>query len=575
MASLTAGPNLGTGSVSNLLRSSNSITSALAAYEDQIASLNYANSAYTDESFANYQSYLQGRINTLTSTGTLSNASKALTLQKTLEGAMKSNVSASITRENIQILAGNSTLQDKYNLIVSQFQRANANGDFTLAQTLEKQAYDVNQSIQYQAQQAADASASLARAGASSAKAAASANVTYQGEVATNLIAGLKYLNGLAKNTSEKEMNSKLAAYAKQAAPALTALGVKIQGNQPNYFDVVYGVAGAIYNAKVLQAKAEAPINPIRSQTLAIEAANYLNGVTKFDTLAGKMTVQEIQQAQADPNMLTYDNSTGKYVRDIQSGYKYMDFTDASGATTRQLVPAYSAFADTNAGRKAYNKVDFLSPVETTMMTKLGLNFTENKSGTTGNGVQISVTQNTPDWFKQVFGDKGIGNMFTDQNGFLSFKAGASNGQGDSYFTLTQDAKGLQGIFEHSPDGTTNLMGGDYGFNAGAVNLLVNRGEQVQQQVRVAQAEAQAKLVAQQAQAQQAHLSVSRPAPIAPAPAAPHTQAARLQPTIAPQMPTFNPQGNNFNPQGATGNPQSTVNGFNLNQSGSGGIRLR
>jgi hypothetical protein len=568
MASLLTTPKLGNTGVSSLIKSAQTLSNELNTYTDQVAALTYANSAYTDEAYSQYQTYLQSRIGTLNATGSITDASKALTLTKTLESATHSNISASITRENIQIMAGNATLQDKYNVITDQFQRAQANGDETLAQTLMSQAYSVSQTIQSQAQTAADAAATLAKAG--NGTTTGTSGVTYQGEVVTNLKTGLDYLNGLAKNASEKELNATLTAFAKQQAPVLAALGVNIQGNQPNYFDVVYGVAGAMYNASVLKAQAEAPINPLLSQTYATDAANYLNGNTKFQTLGGNLTVQQIQQAQQDPNMFTYDNTTGKYTPDIQSGYQYMNFTDSNGQQTTQLVPQYSNFASTTSGRKAFNQVQFLTPQETTTMTKLGLNFTENASGTTGNGVQFSVTQNTPQWLKAVLGDKGIGNIFTGQDGFVNFKAGASNGQGDSYYTLTSDNKGLAGLYEHQPNGNTQLIGGDYGFNSGAVQLLINAGQQTQYQVQLAQQQTQQKLQMQQQQATQA-LQVQQVQQQAQAAAT--SQVTRLQPAASPAPPTFNPQ-QTASPQPPTFNPQQTVNGNNLNQSGSGGIKL-
>lgn len=573
MASLST--NVGNTSPSSLIRSATSLSTALANYQDQVQALTYANSAYTDEAFQAYQTYLQGRINTLNSTGSVTNASKALTLTKTLEGAMHSNISASITRENIQIMSGNATPQDKYNLIVSQYQRAVNNGDLTLAQTLENQAYSLDQQIQYQAQQAATAAETLARAG--NGTTTGTSGVSHQTDIVDNLKAGLSYINGLAKNTSEKELNTTLAAYAKQAAPALNALGVKIQGNQPNYFDMVYGIAGAIYNASVLKAQAESAIDPLRAQTYAADAQNYLDGNAKFQTLAGNLTVQEIQQAQQDPNMFTYDNTSGKYVRDIQTGYLYMTFTNQDGSTSKQLVPQYSNFADTTSGKQAFDKVVFLSPQETTMMTKLGLNFSENKTGTTGDGVQVSVTGNTPQWLRATLGDKGIANMFTDNQGFVTFKAGSTNGQGDTFYTLAMDNKGLGGLYEHLPDGSTQLVGGDYGFAGQAVQMLINAGQQTQYKVQLAQQQAQAKLQLAQQQATQA-LKVQQAQQQAQMIAqqqaqAKASQANRLQPaaspqvTASPQLPTYNPQPNTFN-------PQTTVNGFNLNQSGTGGIKL-
>jgi hypothetical protein len=199
-------------------------------------------------------------------------------------------------------------------------------------------------------------------------------------------------------------------------------------------------------------------------------------------------------------------------------------------------------------------------------MTKLGLNFSENttgkNAGTTGNGVQVQTTKDSPDWIKGLLGEGGLSNFYTDQNGFITFEAGSTKNQGPSYYTLATDDRGLSGVFEHSADGTTKLTGGDYGFNAGAVQLLVNKGEQAQQQIVFAQAQAQQALKVQQAQAQaQIVAQQSHPS------ATPQPQTVNPQKTVSPQLPTFNPQPKTFN-------PQQTINGFNLNQSGSGGIKL-
>lgn len=567
MASLNA--NFGNANTSSLLRSARSLQSQIQAYQDDVQALTYANSAYTDDAFSQYSNYLTDRINRLNSTGSIADATKAITMTKTLEGATHQNVSASITRENIQIMAGNASLQDKYGLIVNQYQRAMGIGDLTLAQTLESQAYNVDQQIQYQRQQAADASAALSKANAVAARSASSSGVTYQGQVQENLHKGLDAFNALAKNASEKELNASLRDYVKQNQPLLNSLGVHVAGDQPNYWDVTSGIVGALYNAQVLKAQAEAPINPLQSRTWANAAQLTISGGTKFQTLGGSLTAQEIMQAQQDPAMFAFDNSNGTYKRSIQTGYQYMAFTNADGSTANNLVPTYSGMTQ----RNQFNKVFFLNPTETTQMTKLGLNFGQNKDQTSGDGVQVQLSGNSPQWLKQLLGENGIANMYSDQNGFLTFKGAAGNGEGNSYFTLAQDDKGLQGIFEHTSDGTTHLTGGDYGFNAGAVQLLINKGQQVQQQIQVAQAKAAEQLRIQQVQAQQqlqVQMAQQQAQQIAQQQAQQAASQTRtLQQAASPQR-TISPQPATFNPQPATINPQQTINGNNLNQSGKG-----
>jgi type II secretory pathway pseudopilin PulG len=161
--------------------------------------------------------------------------------------------------------------------------------------------------------------------------------------------------------------------------------------------------------------------------------------------------------------------------------------------------------------------------------------------------------------------------MFTDSNGFVTFKAGATNGQGGSIYTLATDGKGLGGLYEQLPDGTSKLIGGDYGFAGQAVQMLINAGQRTQAQVQLVAQQTQAKLQLAQQQAQQA-FKVQQAQAMAKA--APPSQSTRLQQAASPQAPTFAPQLPTYNPQASTYNPQSTVSGPSLNQSGTGGIKL-
>src|SRR6185503_16605610 len=131
-------------------------------------------------------------------------------------------------------------------------------------------------------------------------------------------------------------------------------------------------------------------------------------------------------------------------------------------------------------------------------------------AGTTGNGVEVQATANTPDWLTKIIGKGGVSNFFTDQSGNLVFgtNVGSSNGK---YYTLTTDANGLHGLFEHTIDGKIALAGGDYGFNAGAAQLLINQGQQLQQKISMQQQMQQAELKLAQPPALPS-ISVSAPA---------------------------------------------------------------
>jgi hypothetical protein len=346
-----------------------------------------------------------------------------------------------------------------------------------------------------------------------------------------------------------------------------------------------------MYNATILEAQAKTgegtPEADLQAKDLAMQAQNMLTGAQKIPTLAGDLTVQEIAQAQQDPQMFSYDNSTGTYKKTVQNGYQYMTFNNADGSSATQLVPRYSGYDST---AKA-NQVSFLSPAQTVQMSRLGLEFSQNvngksvqntsdgKSGTTGNGVQVQLTDQSPDWLKNLLGKGNISNIYLGPSiggnfkgdGFLQFEGQSSSGSGKSLYTIATDDKGLHGLYENLPNGNYQLTGGDYGFNSGAVNLLMNQAQQQMQITSVQTAQAQAALQTKLADVQSQALTVSQPAPLS----APSTQVDNIvQPTANPQI-TFNPQAGNVNPQGPTINPQQTINGNDLNQSGpSTGIKL-
>lgn len=554
MASLSSAAKLGNTSASSLIRSSQSIQSSINTYQDGLASYTYDLSSKTDGDLAQYQDYLTSRINQLQSTGSVTDANKALSLARTLTTATRSNVSANISRENIDVMSGNGTLQDKYSTIVDQFTRATAIGDSALAQQLEGQAYSVSQSIQYQAQQAQQAGAALATA-------TTNAKISEQGNIVTSLDDSVKQLNNDISNLGVKDLNQTVSKWVSTNKGVLQSLGVIIpDGAQPNYFDLLQGVQNAKYNSLILKSQAQATTNPGASQNTANEAALLSQGATKIQTLGGSLTIQEINQAAQDPSMFAYDNSNGKYVRTAQVGYQYLN---------GQLAPQYSGIVGDkarNATSEAVNgnsvkTVFLLNPNQTAELSGLGLNFKANSNNTTGDGVEVQATANTPGWLRNVIGKNGLTNTFTDSAGNLQFEGSATSGQGMSYYSLI-NVGGLSGIFEHFADGSSKLAGGNYGFDAGAAQLLVNMGQQKQQQIQL---QTKAAL-----QAQQAALKIS------PVPQLPQVQVA------PPINKTVNPTTVNPQKTVSTQSIQPTVNaqslqptvGASLNQSGSGGIKL-
>lgn len=538
MASLTSGVSVGNSSASSLIKSASSIQNEINTYNDSLAAYQFELSPKTDGDLATYQNYLSTRINTLQSTGSVTDASKALTLTKTLTTAVSSNTSANIQRENIAVMSGNGTLSDKYNTIVDQYTRATAIGDLSLAQSLESQAYSVSQSIQYQAQQAQQAGAALA-----------SANASSEGNVVTSLDDALKQLNNDITNLGAKDLNQVSAKWVAANKGVLQSLGAVIpDGAQPNYFNLVEGIQAAKYNALVLKAQSEAPGNPTQAQNTAAQASLLMNGATKISTLGGSLTLQQIQQAAQDPSMFAYDYGSGKYVETAQTGLQYVN---------GQVAPSFSGIV----GSEKRNQIYYLNPNQTAELTGLGLTFKANANGTTGDGVQVQLSENSPQWLKSVLGTNGLTNVYTDTAGNLQFEGSSSSGQGLSYFTLV-NVGGLSGIFEHSADGSIKLAGGNYGFDSGAAQLLINAGQQKQQQIQL---QTQAEQAAQLAQ-----IKISSPTPVAPLKTAPPAPTAQVQQTVS----TKSIQPANVNPQPNTINPQGNNVGSGINQSGGGGIKL-
>lgn len=589
MASLSSSTRIGNTSSSSLIKSANTVANQIATYNDDLAAYTYSISAKTDSDLATYQDYLNGRINTLQDTGTITDANKALNLTKTLTGAISSNTSASIARENIQVMAGNASLTDKYNVIVDQYQRATAIGDDSLAQSLMGQAYSVNQSIQYQAQQASDAAATLAKASASS---------TAGGEqhVATNLQTALKQLNDDVQAGGKDKFLSTVNAWLNTNGDTLKALGVTIPGSAKNndatakYLSIVSGVGAAMVQAHNLAYQAELPYNPDTAQGYLDQATALVNGDTTLKTLAGGMTRDQITTALSNPSEYVYNNSSGALEKSTQSGVQL-------NTQTGQVTPVYSGSIQKQQLQTAVNQsasnntqVKVVPTNVLTTLNKLGLQLSDSTNKNPDQGAEVQSTANTPKWLQGIIGSNGTINVYAGHNGSLQFKGSDQGGQ--AVYTLGQDTTGKYGLYQSDMQGD-KLVGGDYGYNANSLNPksgprasdgsllkvlpngktdmlggifnnpnnLINNSLITQTQTAVANAKAAAAMLA------------SKPVPLptinVPAPTAaptPTTQSIAPPSTVSVQKPTVNPQ------QPASVNLQG--GGTNL-QGGGGGIRLQ
>lgn len=597
---------------SSILSGAASRMRAVQDFQDSEAAFNYRYSGYTDAAYQDYSQYLKNRINTLSSSTLISDAQKALTLQSTLQSATHSNISASITRENIQIMSGNATPTDKYNLISLQYVRAVNNGDYTLAQSLMSQAYSLSQTIQADAVTAANAAVTVAKSNAS-------ATAKGYSDTATALKDQLKTFNTDVTNAGASTLSKVTSDFVKKITPQLNELGIYLKdGAQPNYFDIVQGVNQAMYKYYGSAADALRATNPEAADSYAqVDASGNLIGGKAYDALQsiptafGAMSVQDLMQAQNNPNsfhlkqdpqFIGNGKSGSAGGQNPQVGYNFVPGTG--------VVPELAEHPWVDVPNDAAAQIQ-----------QLGLKVLGGKAGS--NGVEVAATDpgknnpGTPDWLKAVIPPNstlhlvyGTNNVVDGPNGvkynpnIVQFEADAKNGTGKAVYTITKDNQGRQAVYESSNLGD-RLVGSDVGYNpnpqlgnqtqnkgpfvgdqagnlthtakgpgfdnffnmgSGAHDIITAAGQR-QSQITADNAKAAAAMLAQ-APPPLPNISMAPPAPLpnistAPVPTSRINIPSYPNPAIAPH--TVNPQQPNLSVQAPSG--------FNLQ--GGGGIRLQ
>lgn len=395
-------------STSSLLKSAASIRNTLATYQDSLMAYEYSNSAYTDTAYKAYSEYLRSRIGSLSTSGSISDASKALTLTKALDSAGKQNISATIQRENIQVLSGNATLTDKYNVISQEFVRAQANGDMTLAQTLEGQAYSLNQTIQQQNQ--ASNTANAANNGKSWA------------DTATGFQKALDKFNTDYVNAGEKSGGKVIADFVKSIEPDLTKAGVHLQdGAQPSYFDIVDGVNRAIYKSYQNASTVVTPYDSTAAQNYADKANN---AITSISTIYGKMDAQQLAQAQSTPGMFSYKEDPQYVQHNPNDASGRMNPQTGYQMTQNGIQATFNANPWLDIPNDLNNQIQSL---KLRVVTKAG------------NGIEVTATDQSPQWMKQILGGNATTHILSDANGQLQFEADSQSGQGKAIYTIAKD----------------------------------------------------------------------------------------------------------------------------------------
>lgn len=141
-------------SVSSLLKSAQATQKKIRTQEDALIAFQWESSAQTYEDFVEYEKYLRERLETAT------DPSDQLTYATKQRSARRSYVSNELQREQMAIMEGRATTQDKMNSIQDLYAQAVDNGDFNLAQNLYSQWDALSIKLQNEQEQAAKAFAS-------------------------------------------------------------------------------------------------------------------------------------------------------------------------------------------------------------------------------------------------------------------------------------------------------------------------------------------------------------------------------------------------------------------------------
>lgn len=443
MASLTGSATLGNTSVSSLLRSANSLAASNQTFADNQAAYNFEQNVITDPEGAwnTYQTYLKGRISGLNALGGPVNGSKAISLTNTLSAANSKMVSTEITQENIQVMAGNATPTDKYNLINNQYIRAVGNGDLSLAQSLMSQSYSLSQTIQDQAQTSAAAAETLAKAGATK-------TGTADAGVASTLQKDLAKFNTDYAHAGTANANKVLQDFVTAHKDQYATLGVTLKpGVKPNYFDVVSGTNQAIFAAFNAAGDAVAPFATDGGQSYYDKATGV---VGKIPTIYGSMNANQLDQAAANPNQFSTKLDPDLAAAQSGVGGKANPQVGFKYDPKQGIIPVYSTSPWVNVP----NNLNY-------RLQQLGLRVVGNTPGT-GTGVEVGATNKTPGWLQKAIPSNATTHIFIQANGDLQFESQGKGGVG--IFTATTNNQ----LYER--DGVTgaySLLGGQPGGQKG------------------------------------------------------------------------------------------------------------
>lgn len=433
--------------ITSLLRSANSTQKKIQAQKDAEVAYNYSLSPKTYENYLEYNAYLDKRAKSASS------PSDALSIQKTKDSAFKGHISNEIQRATIDTLEGRGSKVDKYNKLIGFFNQSVEMGQYDLAQTLNLQLDNLQINIQNEMEASAAAAERMAER---ESKNRAGANVN----MVKTLERGLENLTNAFAKGGQVEYNKSAKKFIEQNRALIEDFsGQKLPKDiSTSLGQVIFGTSKAIGNYYMEAASATQFTDPTSSADYQDKAIRIVDGIKKFKTPAGEMTLQELEQYANDPSLYGQ-------VQDGKGGFKLVKHTLAGYAvdTEGNITKTPSAFIE-----GGLPKDDKQSAIDKKQLEKLGFGAVKYNPSTGTYEAQLS--KDTDKWFKASelgLPDGTRMNLIKTADGFQYVDP-----TGKKLYNIAIDEKGLGGLYKVNNLNNQEHISGQYGFEQRRNSLI-------------------------------------------------------------------------------------------------------
>lgn len=554
----------GNSGVSSLISAANAAASRAATYNDQAAAFQFDMSAKTQDDYATYKKYLDGRVAATQNV----DPTKALSLTRTGVTANRSFNSAEINRATTSVKFGNESSRDKYSTLSNLQQQATANGDDNLAQSLWGQMASL--SVQIQNEDTAAANAATAAGN----KADAASKKGYTDAIAKQET-GIKQLNAakLSGEITPTEYNNQMAQFyqGNGQTPGILALTSELAKQEaangdPNgtYNQKMAAYAASPDTQKFVNGTMDAKTGIDNSQVRVKDAnGNYTfasrsaSEVTGTSTVTGADGKPVLGQDGLPVTVNHYANPQA--FTDKSGAINGFQFATAINPATGKLAPGTGT---QNGVLNAIQKPD----IHYDDPSGVGYFYTTDK---TGNAVKKFIGfEPKTDANGKTYNQAVMGNAPTDITGLPGVQYGIdSKSVGKADTSSGTSSPGGQNL---TPSAALKPAGG--GVMAGLISKLIGRNNAASQarqdaiNLAAAQKQAQARQASEAIAAQQQAAAQAKLLPVfrAPAPApAPKPTSQYQLPALPTPVPL--PGGSGVSTPASTGNYQQDV--LNLGRS--------